>query len=100
MWTFKEYLPLNNAGLEKSRVAPGAEKAMIGRIMQFDHEEQENMSAKFDISFANSASLENSLAVVLQASGEAQAAAGASEADPGGVIERAAKIAGFAAKSI
>ena len=67
---------------------------------QVIHEEQENMSAKFDISFANSASLENTLAVVLQASGEAQAAAGASEADPGGVLERAAKISGFSAKSM
>lgn len=64
------------------RVAPRAEKAMITRIVQVVQEEQENMSAKFDISFANSASLENALAIVLQASGEAQAVAGASEADP------------------
>ncbi len=82
------------------RVAPRAEKAMITRIAQVVQEEQENMSAKFDISFANSASLENALAIVLQASGEAQAVAGASEADPGGVIERASKISGFSAKSM
>ncbi len=82
------------------RVAPRAEKAMITRIVQVVQEEQENMSAKFDISFANSASLENALAIVLQASGEAQAVAGASEADPGGVIERASKISGFSAKSM
>ncbi len=70
------------------------------RIVQVVEEEQENMSAKFDISFANSASLENALTVMLQASGDAKAVAGASEADPGGVIERAAKIAGFSAKSM
>lgn len=73
---------------------------MIRHTTQVVHEEQENMSAKFDISFANSASLENALAVTLQASGDAQAAAGASEADPGGVIARAAKISGFSAKSM
>lgn len=57
------------------------------------------MSAKFDISFANSASLDDASAVLLQLSGE-NAPAGQAQVDPAGVLERAAKVAGFTAKSM
>ncbi|MCM2455418.1 leucyl aminopeptidase [Rhizobium sp. CG4] len=57
------------------------------------------MSAKFNISFAKSAAPEDAVAVLLQAAGE-DAPAGAQQADPGGVIPKAAKIAGFSAKSM
>lgn len=57
------------------------------------------MSAKFDISFANSASLENASAVLLQVSGE-NAPAGQAQVDPAGVLTKAAKVAGFSAKSM
>ncbi|WP_183897534.1 leucyl aminopeptidase [Rhizobium skierniewicense] len=57
------------------------------------------MSAKFDISFANSASLENASAVLLQVSGE-NAPAGQAQVDPAGVLVKAAKVSGFAAKAM
>ncbi|NTE85966.1 leucyl aminopeptidase [Agrobacterium rubi] len=57
------------------------------------------MSAKFDISFANSASLENASAVLLQVSGE-NAPAGQAQVDPAGVLAKATKVAGFTAKSM
>ncbi|GAK72413.1 putative cytosol aminopeptidase [Agrobacterium rubi TR3 = NBRC 13261] len=59
----------------------------------------ENMSAKFDISFTNSASLENASAVLLQVSGE-NAPAGQAQVDPAGVLAKATKVAGFTAKSM
>ncbi|MDS7596678.1 leucyl aminopeptidase [Agrobacterium tumefaciens] len=58
------------------------------------------MSAKFDISFASSVSLQDSLAIVLQASGGDGQPSGASAADPEGVLARAAKISGFSGKSM
>ncbi|WP_416408502.1 leucyl aminopeptidase [Agrobacterium rosae] len=57
------------------------------------------MSAKFDISFANSATLENASAILLQASGE-NAPAGQAHVDPAGILAKAAKVSGFAAKSM
>lgn len=57
------------------------------------------MSAKFDISFANSASLEDASAVLLQLSGE-NAPAGQAQVDPSGILAKAAKVAGFTAKSM
>ncbi|MDM9629223.1 leucyl aminopeptidase [Rhizobium sp. S152] len=57
------------------------------------------MSAKFDISFEKSAEIAGSYAILLKTS-EAELAAGASAADPAGVVARAAKIAGFSAKSM
>lgn len=57
------------------------------------------MSAKFDISFANSASLDDACAVLLQLSGE-NAPAGQAQVDPSGVLEKAARVAGFNAKSM
>lgn len=57
------------------------------------------MSAKFDISFEKSAEIAGSYAILLKAS-EAELAAGAAVADPAGVVARAAKIAGFSAKSM
>ncbi|MBP1878285.1 leucyl aminopeptidase [Agrobacterium rubi] len=57
------------------------------------------MSAKFDISFTNSASLENASAVLLQVSGE-NAPAGQAQVDPAGVLAKATKVAGFTAKSM
>ncbi|CCM75018.1 leucyl aminopeptidase [Rhizobium mesoamericanum] len=56
------------------------------------------MSAKFDISFETSAEIAGGYALLLQASG-ADLAAGAKVADATGIIARAAKIAGFSAKS-
>ncbi|KQO75444.1 leucyl aminopeptidase [Rhizobium sp. Leaf262] len=57
------------------------------------------MSAKFDISFANSASLENASAFLLQVAGD-NAPAGQAQVDPGGVLPKAMKVAGYAAKSM
>ncbi|MBW6420530.1 leucyl aminopeptidase [Rhizobium sp. XQZ8] len=57
------------------------------------------MSVKFDISFAKSAKLEGGLAILLKLSGDATAA-GASEADPAGIVSRAAEIAKFSGKSM
>ncbi len=57
------------------------------------------MSAKFDISFEKSAEIAGSYAILLK-TGEAELAAGAAVADPAGVVARAAKIAGFSAKSM
>ncbi len=55
------------------------------------------MSAKFDISFEKSAEIAGGYAILLQAKGQ-DLAAGASVADPSGVVAKAAKIAGFSAK--
>ncbi|MBB3963871.1 leucyl aminopeptidase [Rhizobium metallidurans] len=55
------------------------------------------MSAKFDISFEKSAEIAGGYAILLQAEG-ADFAAGASVADPSGVVAKAARIAGFSAK--
>jgi len=57
------------------------------------------MSASFDISFAASASCENATAILLRASGD-EGAAGQAHVDPAGVLEKAAKVAGFSAKSM
>lgn len=57
------------------------------------------MSAKFDISFEKSAEIAGGYAILLKTS-EAELAAGAAVADPAGVVARAAKIAGFSAKSM
>ncbi|WP_160005715.1 leucyl aminopeptidase [Rhizobium sp. 18055] len=55
------------------------------------------MSAKFDISFEKSAEIAGGYAILLQTKG-ADLAAGASAADPSGVVAKASKIAGFSAK--
>jgi leucyl aminopeptidase len=57
------------------------------------------MSVTFEIAFDHKAHLDGATAVLLQAAGE-ESAAGAPIADPGGVIAKAAKIAGFSGKSM
>ncbi|OCJ18224.1 leucyl aminopeptidase [Rhizobium sp. AC44/96] len=57
------------------------------------------MSVKFEISFDKSADLAGGYAIVLKAS-DADLAAGAQAVDPSGQIAKAAKVAGFAAKSM
>lgn len=57
------------------------------------------MSVKFDISFVKNAKLDGGLAILLKAAGE-NPPAGASEADPAGILPRAAEIAGFTGKSM
>ena len=57
------------------------------------------MSAKFDISFANSANLEDATAILLQVTGGG-GPAGQAQVDPSGVLAKATKVAGFAAKSM
>ncbi len=58
------------------------------------------MSASFDISFAASASCENATAAILLRSSGEDGAAGQAHVDPAGVLEKAAKVSGFAAKSM
>ncbi|NWJ22762.1 leucyl aminopeptidase [Rhizobium sp. RM] len=58
------------------------------------------MSAKFDISFASSVSLDGALAILLQASGGDWQPAGTADADPEAIVAKAAKISGFSAKSM
>ena len=55
------------------------------------------MSVKFDISFAKSAKIDGGLAIQLKLAGDGPAA-GAAEADPEGVVTRAAEIAKFSGK--
>ncbi|MCF6370586.1 leucyl aminopeptidase [Rhizobium halophilum] len=57
------------------------------------------MQTKYEIRFAASASLENTLTVMLQASGETTSA-GSNEADPQNIAARAARIADFKAKAM
>ncbi|KKX34384.1 leucyl aminopeptidase [Rhizobium sp. LC145] len=57
------------------------------------------MPVKYDISFANSARIDAGLAILLKFSGQ-NPAAGAAEADPAGVIAKAAEIAKFSSKAM
>jgi leucyl aminopeptidase len=57
------------------------------------------MSVKFDISFEKSAEITGGYAILLKTK-EADLAAGATVADPSGVIAKASKIAGFTAKLV
>ncbi|WP_105402925.1 leucyl aminopeptidase [Neorhizobium sp. T7_12] len=57
------------------------------------------MSVKFDISFAKSAKIDGGLAIQLKLAGNGPAA-GAADADPAGIVSRAAEIAKFSGKSM
>jgi Leucyl aminopeptidase len=57
------------------------------------------MASKFDISFAKSAPLSGTVAILLQTS-DGEPPAGAADADPSGVYERAAKVGRFKAKAM
>ena len=65
----------------------------------FANPQGEDMSVKFDISFAKSAKISGGLAVLLKA-GDGELAAGADIADPAGIIAKASKIAKFSAKAM
>jgi len=55
------------------------------------------MSVQFDISFAKSAKIDGGLAIQLKLAGNAPAA-GAAEADPAGIVARAAEIGNFSGR--
>ncbi|MCL6706812.1 leucyl aminopeptidase [Pseudomonas sp. R2.Fl] len=57
------------------------------------------MASKFDISFAKSARLSGAVAILLQTA-DGKPPAGAADADPSGVYERAAKVGRFKAKAM